>query len=51
MTKRRGKKKKKKNQYTEESHPPTIMCKADVTGSLVPTVAKQMQSVEPVDDT
>lgn len=26
---------------------PTMMCKAEVTGSLVPTVAKQMQSVEP----
>lgn len=24
-----------------------IMCKADVTGSFVPTVAKQMQSVDP----
>lgn len=27
---------------------PTMMCKAEVTGSLVPTVAKQMQSVDPV---
>lgn len=26
---------------------PTMMCSAEVTGSLVPTVAKQMQSVEP----
>lgn len=26
---------------------PTIMCSAEVTGSLVPTVAKQIQSVEP----
>lgn len=26
---------------------PTMMCKAEVTGSLVPTVAKQIQSVEP----
>lgn len=25
-----------------------MMCNADVTASLVPTVAKQMQSVEPV---
>lgn len=24
-----------------------MMCRAEVTGSLVPTVAKQMQSVEP----
>lgn len=27
---------------------PTMMCNADVTASLVPTVAKQIQSVEPV---
>lgn len=27
---------------------PTMMCKAEVTGSLVPTVPKQMQSVDPV---
>lgn len=26
---------------------PTMTCRAEVTGSLVPTVAKQMQSVEP----
>lgn len=26
---------------------PTMMCRAEVTGSLVPTVAKQIQSVEP----
>lgn len=26
---------------------PTMMCRAEVTGSLVPTVAKQVQSVEP----
>lgn len=26
---------------------PTMMCSAEVTGSLVPTVAKQIQSVEP----
>lgn len=26
-----------------------MMCKADETGSLVPTVAKQIQSVDPVD--
>lgn len=25
-----------------------MMCNAEVTGSLVPTVAKQMQSVDPV---
>lgn len=25
-----------------------MMCNADVTASLVPTVAKQIQSVEPV---
>lgn len=25
-----------------------IMCKAEVTGSFTPTVAKQIQSVEPV---
>jgi len=29
------------------SDSPTMMCRAEVTGSLVPTVAKQMQSVEP----
>lgn len=27
---------------------PTMMCNAEVTASLVPTVVKQMQSVEPV---
>lgn len=27
---------------------PTMMCNTDVTASLVPTVAKQIQSVEPV---
>lgn len=26
---------------------PNMMCKAEVTGSLIPTVAKQTQSVEP----
>lgn len=30
-----------------QRHSPTMMCSADVTGSLVPTVAKQIQSVEP----
>lgn len=29
---------------------PTMMCRAEVTGSLVPTVAKQIQSVEPETD-
>lgn len=28
-----------------------MMCKAEVTGSLVPVVAKQIQSVEPVGKT
>lgn len=30
---------------------PTMMCRAEVTGSLVPTVAKQIQSVEPETNT
>lgn len=29
-------------------HSPTTMCKAEVTGSFRPTVAKQTQSVEPI---
>lgn len=32
---------------SEGSDSPTMMCNAEVTGSLVPTVAKQIQSVEP----
>lgn len=30
---------------------PTMMCRAEVMGSLVPTVAKQIQSVEPETNT
>lgn len=41
----------KSNSYTDQTdlNSPTMMCKAEVTASLVPTVVKQIQSVDPVE--
>lgn len=39
---------KKTNQNPKILNSPMMMCKADVTGSITPTVAKHTQSVEPV---